>query len=170
MITKIWGTPVDILCEMDAPYGLWSLTTWTKKYCTYTLQKHFMDFGHRPCHFLDKLVSDLQQYRFELIHMIHVGQTNDTGESYVDDLKASHKDPKIVDQFSNEWWTPMVKLETLNQHVEKSWVSGNKAQLLSKRASDIDMVDNVESIINGIPVCKQFHSTTGAKDLLNASV
>ena len=109
-IMKIRGILVDILCEMDSVYE--EYVVWERKGTVKVLYVHVRKalYGllESALLFYRKLVADLKSFNFELNpydpcvanKMVNGAQL--TVSWHVDDMKISHKDPKVIDEFL-EW-------------------------------------------------------------------
>ena len=108
--------------------------------------------------FYKKLVSDLQSYGFQLnpydpcVANKMVQGSQMTVSWHVDDLKISHKNPIIVDQFLHwvkETYGKIGDIKTTCGKIHE--YLGMKLDYSVKGQVIIDMVDYVESMINSFP-------------------
>jgi hypothetical protein len=104
-IMKICGVLVDILCEMDPVYRDFVVMEGNQKVLYVHITKAIYGLPESAMLFYKKLVVDLMKYGFRVnpydpcVANKMVNGKQLTVSWHVDDLKASHMDPKIIDGF-----------------------------------------------------------------------
>jgi hypothetical protein len=107
-IMKIRGVLVDILCEMDPVYKPYVVYENGQKVLYVLLTKAIYGLLVSAMLFYRKLIKDLQEIGFEInpydicVANRMVNGKQQTASWHVDDMKISHADPKVNNQFI-EW-------------------------------------------------------------------
>ena len=157
-VMKIRGALVDILCEMDPYYKDFVVIEGNQKVLYVHVTKALYGLLVSAMLFYNKLIKDLTGYGFEVnpydpcVVNKMVNGKQMTVSFHVDDLKASHKDSKIIDEFL-EWVTKTygsigeVKITRGKVHD----YLGMKLDYRVKGQVSINMVDYVENMLKSFP-------------------
>jgi hypothetical protein len=158
IIMKVRGVLADILCEMEPEYRDYLVQEGGQSILYLHITKAIYGLLESAMLFYKKLVKDLTAYGFEInpydpcVANKIVNGEQLTVSWHVDDLKASHKDPKVIDGFL-EW----IK-QTYGSIGEVKVTRGKKHDYLGMKLDysvpgqvSIDMVDYVQSMLDGFP-------------------
>ena len=157
-IMKIRGTLVDILCEMDKSYKEFAIVEGKQKVLYVHVTKAIYGLLVSAMLFYKKLVSDLQSYGFEVnpydpcVANKDVKGNQMTVSWHVDDLKVSHKEPKVIDDFL-QWvkktYGNIGEVKTTRGKVHD--YLGMKLDYTIPGQVKVDMIQYVESMISNFP-------------------
>jgi len=158
VVMKIRGALVDILCEIDPKYQEFVVMEKEQKVLYVHIWKAIYGMLVSAMLFYKKLASDLEGYGFVInpydpcVANKMVKGNQMTVSWHVDDLKISHKDPKVVDEFL-EWVKKRygtVGEVKVNRGKIHDYL-GMKLDYSVKGQVTIDMVDYVKSMIESFP-------------------
>ena len=157
-IMKIRGVLVDILCEMDPQYREYVVFEGNQKVLYMHITKAIYGLLVSAMLFYKKLIKDLQGYGFKLNpydpcvanKMVNGDQL--TVSWHVDDLKSSHMDTKVQDEFL-QWirdtYGSIGEVKVTRGKIHE--YLGMKLDYSVQGQVSIDMVDYVQSMVEGFP-------------------
>jgi hypothetical protein len=157
-IMKIRGQLVDILCELDPSYVDYVVHERKSKVLYMHVIKAIYGLLKSAMLFYKKLTADLKGFGFELnpydpcVANKLVDGKQLTVSWHVDDLKVSHHQTKVVDDFINwvkKTYGSIGEVKTTRGKVHE--YLGMKLDYTEKGKVIVDMIDYVESMIQNFP-------------------